>query len=216
MTARETGADRLGRDVRRHAAPAVLAGIGTAALLRRMRAELLTRGRLRPVTVAWMYTTYGTHAGMTAWALLRRSGELRPPRPARWCGRALVLGGTVLLTAGLSRFTGAGQLSGTDIGPQVTGGVYRYSRNPQYTGYVLLIAGLALTRRSTTAGVLTAAIATAYRWWVPIEETRLESEFGADYRAYRDRTPRWLGLPRRSGEGSGSASRKVRAGRRVR
>lgn len=203
-----------GYGLARKAVPAV-AGLTTAALLRRMRTEFLESGRLTPSTVTCMYTTYSAHAGMTAWALLRRSGELRLPRPAVWCGRVLVLGGTGLLTAGMSRFTGAGQISGTDIGPQVTDGVYRYSRNPQYTGYVLLIAGLALTRRSTTAGVLTGTITAAYRWWVPVEETHLESEFGSDYRAYRDRTPRWLGLPRRSGEDSDSASRKVRAGRRV-
>ncbi|MBA8824067.1 protein-S-isoprenylcysteine O-methyltransferase Ste14 [Saccharopolyspora lacisalsi] len=200
----------------RTAVPATLTGLTTAALLRRMRTEFLGSGQLAPSTVAWMYTIYSAHAGMTAWALLRRSGELRLPRPAGWCGRVLVLGGTVLLIAGLGRFTGAGQISGTEIGPQVTGGVYRYSRNPQYTGYVLVLAGLALTRPSTTAGVLTGTIATAYRWWVLVEEISLESEFGAEYRAYRDRTPRWLGLPRRSGGGSRSPSRRVRAGHRVR
>lgn len=38
--------------------------------------------------------------------------------------------------------------SGAQEGPLVTKGVYCYSRNPQYLGYIVGLAGLAVARRS--------------------------------------------------------------------
>lgn len=187
------------RSVRRR----YLAAAGTAyaatgvLLLRRMRRELLARGRLSPVTVTWMYATYGTHATASAW-MLRRGPAVADPRlpfPKQGAGSVLVLGGAVLSLAGASRFAGPRQLSGTQLGTQISSGIYRYSRNPQYTGLILVLLGLALARRSSGAAVLAAGAAGAYRWWIPVEESHLEAEFGQQYRTYRARTPRWLGLP---------------------
>lgn len=181
-----------------------LGGLTAVALLRRMRAELLGSGRLSAPTVASMYAVYGGHALVTAWTLGRRSGERPPSATLVRCGGAIALCGTGLFVASARRFT-PGQLSGTDPGVQITGGVHRHSRNPQYTGYLLVLAGLALARRSATAGLLTGAVAAAYRWWVPVEEAHLETEFGVDYRDYRDRTPRWFGLPGRRRDGAAAA-----------
>lgn len=166
-------------------------------LLRRMRRELLARGRLSPVTVTWMYATYGTHAAASAWML--RYGTVIADRwlpfPTRAIGSVLALGGAGLSLAGASRFVGPSQLSGTQVGHQISSGMYRYSRNPQYTGLILLLLGLAVARRSPGAALLAAGAAGAYRWWVPVEERHLEAEFGQQYSAYRAHTPRWLGLP---------------------
>ena len=59
-----------------------------------------------------------------------------------------------------------------------TGRMYAWSRNPIYAG--LLVAGAA-------------ALTTKVRH----EEVRLRERFGDDYEAYRRRTPRFFGLPRR-------------------
>ena len=104
--------------------------------------------------------------------------------------------GTALLAAGMGAFEGAAQVTGTQAGPLVTGGVYRYSRNPQYTGIVLVAAAASIATRNLPAAALTGVLATAYRWWVPVEERALAREFGDPYRDYVARTPRWLGPPR--------------------
>lgn len=175
---------------------AIVAGVvGTTALLRRMRAELTEAGRLSPSTVAWMYVTYGAHAIATSVALIRRSGHLPLPRPVSVAGGVAALAGAGLGLAGMMRFGGAGQLSGTETGSLLGSGVYRYSRNPQYAGLVTGMIGLALARRSGLALTLAAGIAAAYRWWVPVEEHHLDRTFGPTYRTYRDHTSRWLGLP---------------------
>lgn len=171
-------------------------------LLRRMRRELLARGRLSPGTVTWMYATYGTHAAGSAW-MLRYDPAIADRRlsfSTRATGSLLALGGVGLSLAGASRFAGPSQLSGTQVGPQISSGIYRYSRNPQYTGLILLLLGLAVARRSPGATLLAIGAAGAYRWWVPVEERHLEAEFGQQYRAYCARTPRWLGLPSMSRE----------------
>jgi len=182
----------------RAAAAAAAYTLSGVLLLRRMRRELLTTGRLSAPTVVWMYATYTTHAAASAWLLTRESVPPEHPRLARFfrlAGSLLALSGSGLYTAGARRFSGPGQLSGTQVGNQVSTGVYRCSRNPQYTGLVLTLYGLALARRSPRAAVLATAAAAAYRWWVPVEEAHLEATFGDDYRNYRARTPRWLGTP---------------------
>ncbi|MGH3902851.1 MAG: methyltransferase family protein [Pseudonocardiaceae bacterium] len=171
-------------------------GLSAAALLHQMRAELITTGRLSKPTVRWMYAAYGTHAAATAAALVARAGPLRVPRLAVWLGGGLTATGTALVVAGMRRFAGPGQVSGTDPGPLITGGVYRFSRNPQYTGYVLALGGLALARRSGGGAAAAAAVGIVYRWWIPVEERHLKRQFGTDYRTYLNRTSRWLGRPR--------------------
>ncbi|WP_017975718.1 methyltransferase family protein [Actinopolyspora halophila] len=189
------------RPARRRGRAAAAAAVHTLSgvlLLRRMRRELLTTGRLSAPTVAWMYATYTTHAAASAWLLTRDRAPTEHPRLARclrWIGAVLALSGSGLYTVGANRFAGPGQLSGTQVGNQVSSGVYRYSRHPQYTGLVLTLCGLALARRSPAAAALAAAAAAAYRWWAPVEEAHLEATFGEDYRSYRARTPRWLGPP---------------------
>ncbi len=173
-----------------------LAGVNTALLLRRLRNELTETGQLSPRGVAWMYGTYAAHGALTAGTLIRRNGHLPLPGAASAvAGGMLTAAGTGLTVAGMSRFGSPRQISGTDTGELVVSGAYRVSRNPQYTGYVLALTGLALARRSTQAAMLAAGAAGIFHWWVPVEERHLENEFGPAYRDYRERVPRWLGRP---------------------
>lgn len=175
----------------RAAAAAALAG-----LLVRMRRELAVQGRLSAATVGWMYATYTAHAAATTVALARPRGTHRVPKTVIAAGSAMAVAGAGLTVTGMSRFQGPAQVSALRRGELVISGIYRVSRNPQYAGYVLLLAGLALARGSAAAGVLAGSAAAAFRWWVPVEEAHLEREFGDAYRGYRDRTARWLGRPR--------------------
>lgn len=71
---------------------------------------------------------------------LERHGRLRP---AKVSGLALVAAGLATCLAGIRRFTGPSELTGTSIQALTTTGIYRYSRNPQGVGYVTFLAGAA-------------------------------------------------------------------------
>lgn len=162
-------------------------------LLRRMKRDLRRAGRLRASTAALMWSTYGAYAALDVAALGARPGG--PPLPAavRLAAGCGVVTGATLTVASMRRFAGAAQLTGTAAGDLVTGGVYRYSRNPQYAGLVALLTSLAVARRSPTALALTAGLAATYRAWVPAEEQHLARNFGDPYVRYRAATHRWLG-----------------------
>ena len=75
----------------------------------------------------------------------------------------------------------------------VTGGVYRLTRNPIYLAMVLLIIGLAVTLDNVWLLALAAIFQQIIRWGVIArEEPFLEAKFGEDYRAFKQRTRRWI------------------------
>ncbi|HXI20453.1 MAG TPA: isoprenylcysteine carboxylmethyltransferase family protein [Gemmatimonadales bacterium] len=75
----------------------------------------------------------------------------------------------------------------------LTGGVYRYSRNPMYLGLVLASFGIALTLGSATplAIPLLYGVILDLRF-IRVEEARLQETFGASYTQYARHTRRWL------------------------
>lgn len=84
------------------------------------------------------------------------------PGPARVAGAGLVAAGAGMCVIGISRFTGVEEVTGTRNQTLLTTGIYRYSRNPQYLGYLLVLTGVSLTRRSAAGLLSTAALASAY------------------------------------------------------
>jgi protein-S-isoprenylcysteine O-methyltransferase Ste14 len=87
-----------------------------------------------------------------------------------------------------------------EMGLLVRRGPYRFSRNPQYVGFVATLVGWALLAGS--AWTLVAAIAGAIPLiLVPFaEEPWLAAKLGPDYEAYRRNVPRFLPLGWRSHE----------------
>jgi protein-S-isoprenylcysteine O-methyltransferase Ste14 len=75
----------------------------------------------------------------------------------------------------------------------VTGGVYRYTRNPMYLGMLLGLAGwaVALTHLSAPLWVMGYA-AYLNRFQIVPEERALTARFGAVFGDYRRRARRWL------------------------
>ena len=157
-----------------------------------MRHDFATYNRLRPQTVAAMWTAYA--AGATAYGDGLRRGR-RAGRATAAAAAPVAAAGLSLVAAGMGRFASASQIGGTDTGHLTTGGVYRYSRNPQYVGLLLALAAGAVARRSTQAGAVVAVTAAAYRAWVPLEERSLSEVFGTEYDTYVRGTRRWLGPP---------------------
>ena len=86
----------------------------------------------------------------------------------------------------------------TPAGEPVTGGIYRYSRHPMYVAMVLLLLGVSVVSASWVflLFAVVAGVGFSRPFFIRIEEAQCLGHYGAAYREYMDRTPRWLGMPR--------------------
>jgi protein-S-isoprenylcysteine O-methyltransferase Ste14 len=75
----------------------------------------------------------------------------------------------------------------------VTNGLYRWTRNPMYLGFALVLLGvwLMLGALSPLMGVLLFVVVTD-RWYIAGEEKRLEVVFGQVYLDYTRQVRRWI------------------------
>lgn len=73
----------------------------------------------------------------------------------------------------------------------VDSGIYSIVRHPQYVGYCLLFAGLALRRQTLDALAVSAAGIALLGWQMVVEEHYLRAELGEAYARYAERVPRW-------------------------
>jgi protein-S-isoprenylcysteine O-methyltransferase Ste14 len=142
-------------------------------------------------------TALGLVLLVAAWAMphlvLGFSGPSFPlPRtPLQWIGYGLAILGVALLLVPFCRFTPKMNL-GIDTSRLITSGIYRLSRNPQYTGYVLFPVGYALVGQRLMAFAGVALYVVVMHLTVLVEEEHLERCFGDEYRRYKDKTPRYF------------------------
>ena len=120
-------------------------------------------------------------------------------------GATLLFGGAVLmfvaqLDMGASWRVG---LEHERAGALVTGGLYRYSRNPIYLFMFVAFAGFAVLLPTWPLLLVLAVSAIGWRVWVVrVEEAHLLAIYGEAYRAYAARVGRfvpWIGRLRRTG-----------------
>ena len=78
------------------------------------------------------------------------------------------------------------------LGELVTEGLFRVSRNPVFTGQVLLLGGVALSIPAVLTWMAVLLFWLSARGQIMSEERLLETRFGEAYRAYRARVPRWI------------------------
>ena len=76
----------------------------------------------------------------------------------------------------------------------VTGGLYRYSRNPQYVASIVAFTGLAIAAHSPALLALCALAALVYVLMPYAEEPWLLAAYGDAYRKYQAATPRFIGM----------------------
>lgn len=125
---------------------------------------------------------------------LDAGGLFAPGSIALAVGSVLIVAGSAVavfaaLQVGLTTSTGVSAELYTD-------GLYRYSRNPQYVGFVTAIVGVILCSGSGYA-LLLGLLGVVWFLVAPLaEEPWLEAEYGAPYVAYRKRTPRFIGISR--------------------
>jgi protein-S-isoprenylcysteine O-methyltransferase Ste14 len=117
-------------------------------------------------------------------------------------GRRIVYGtllalGVLVGAAGVLQFRRAGTTK-NPMTPQaasalVTGGIYRFTRNPMYAGMVLVLLAVVVffSNPLGLAGVV-AFVLWMNAFQIAPEERALEARFGEDFRRYRERVRRWI------------------------
>jgi protein-S-isoprenylcysteine O-methyltransferase Ste14 len=116
---------------------------------------------------------------------------------AGWVAAALlILIGEAFRLAGVSAAGTVTRRRSRDVQRLVTYGIFSWMRNPLYVGNLLIWIGFVVG-----SGVLwlvpvaLALFAVEYTLIVRYEEGVLESIFGHEYVAYKERTPRWIPRP---------------------
>jgi len=118
-----------------------------------------------------------------------------PRRLARTLGPLLLVGGFVV---GLSGFREV-RRAGSNVDPRepattvVTGGPYRFTRNPMYLGFTLMYLGISALANTLLPILLLPAVQQLMRRGVIEREERyLESKFGEEYLQFKGRVRRWI------------------------
>jgi protein-S-isoprenylcysteine O-methyltransferase Ste14 len=119
-----------------------------------------------------------------------------------------VAAGTLLYILCLIRFLAAGGtpavffarhlrlLIGEEPTGLVSGGPYRFTRNPMYLGVLLVAFGQALLFASARVAAYACAVSVFFHLIVVfVEEPHLRATRGRPYELYCHEVPRWLGLP---------------------
>jgi protein-S-isoprenylcysteine O-methyltransferase Ste14 len=75
----------------------------------------------------------------------------------------------------------------------ITEGVFRYSRNPMYLGFVMVLIGIALLFGSLSPWIIVPIFAiTIDKVFIQVEERMLEARFREAWLDYKSRVRRWF------------------------
>ncbi len=124
-------------------------------------------------------------------------------------GNALALGLIGIFIAGLGAMVAfAAQMSmgsswrvgvaGGETGALVSGGLYRFSRNPTFVGQATLLAGVALAVPSTPTILAPILFLWSASAQIRSEEAALRADLGPEYDRYAASVPRWIGIGRKA------------------
>jgi protein-S-isoprenylcysteine O-methyltransferase Ste14 len=78
----------------------------------------------------------------------------------------------------------------------ITKGLYSVTGNPEYIGLLLMQIGLGIACISWLYLLLTVMLLILLNANLSAEERYCLYRFGDDYRKYKNRTPRWIGIPK--------------------
>jgi protein-S-isoprenylcysteine O-methyltransferase Ste14 len=146
--------------------------------------------------VSWLSSTSKRTFVLWPVLLLGAEGALQQgvPQVEPWALPLLAWGYLQYHLVGRYRLRQGGGGPGISIPPErlVTGGPYRFCRNPMYLGHLIFLAGLALSLRSWLAAAVFVFNAVWFDRRVRADEARLAELFGEPYRDYAARVRRWI------------------------
>lgn len=146
------------------------------------------------VPVPWVFVlTYLAGAGLEA--AFRRGGFFPNSKLLTSVGCVIFIAGAGLAAWGWIIFWHARttRVPGEASTTLVTSGPYRLMRNPMYVGLsVAYIGEAAILHQIIPVLLLPLTIAYLNRVVIPVEEERLHSVFGVEYKQYQNDVRRWL------------------------
>lgn len=106
--------------------------------------------------------------------------------------------GLALCVISIALFRSISKMLCLDTGELTLSGPYRWSRNPQYVGWLLFLLGFALNDWSLWCLAALAVVATSLHLLVLVEEEHLRRVFGERYVEFCRKVPRYFGLHSRA------------------
>lgn len=166
-------------------------------LIARVKREYETGGVLSDATVVAVWVLYPAIVVLVALeAVFGVWGIGLPTGLSIVAGFVLIVAGAALEVWGLASMASFQRMSGMQPDRLITGGAFRFSRNPQNVGIGLALVGAAVLGDSALALLTAAGFWVVFYAYVGFEEKHLARVFGAEYERYRQRTPRFFGLPK--------------------
>ena len=139
-----------------------------------------------------VFACIGALMGGAVWVLPVFAFSLPWPLAAVAAAAGIFVGAAGVLQFRRARTT-LNPLKPGEASALVTGGVYRWTRNPMYLGMALVLLGWGLYLGNFGALVLVGAFVSYIdRLQVEPEEHALQERFGDAFAAYRKRVRRWL------------------------
>ncbi|MCB1561183.1 MAG: isoprenylcysteine carboxylmethyltransferase family protein [Xanthomonadales bacterium] len=129
-------------------------------------------------------------AALAPWARINLPGRF-------WIAALLIVVGIAVAALGAIEFgrqrTTVDPMHPEKVSSLVTSGVFGFSRNPMYLGFLLvLLGGVAWTANALSLLPVLAFALYLTRFQIIPEERWMQRQFGDDYDAYRQRVRRWI------------------------
>lgn len=115
--------------------------------------------------------------------------------PYNLFGIIFLLNGLIMSAWGSNKFKKVGTNIKTFNKPDklVMDGMFRFSRNPMYLGFVLALLGISIILGTFSSLVITLIFfLITDRWYIQFEENVMKQKFGINYEEYKSLTRRWI------------------------
>jgi len=163
----------------------------TPLILLYLRREYRARGKLSWIGSILHFLLYAPHA-MFSCVMAWGTEGIAPLGPLAWIGVPLMILGLGITIYAMDLFQVFSRWVGSQTPGLQTGGLYRFSRNPQFVGYGLLILGYVVAWWNAWAWLGMLSYCILVYAVARVEEEHLARVYGEAYREYCARVRRFL------------------------